>query len=394
MIDVIIVGAGAAGLFCARTAARRGLSVLVLEAQKNAGRKVAICGGGYGNFTNSDVRPQFYYSRNPHFMVSGLKRYPTDLLVRTLEQDGFDYEMRGDCYFCTEQIHLWMETVREEAESLGVQFLFNTRVTQIRSENGGFSVNDNFFAKQVVLACGGRAYPQVGGTFDGLKLAKALGMNITDTMPGLAPIRFPAVLRKSFSELQGIALEEIKISVAGKSFLGSLVFRPDGIGGIAVFKAASEWAWKGGDIEIDFAPSVNIEEKLKESRQHHGTVLVRNCIAQFLPRRLGATLVQQYDWSEKTISQLKKEEMQTLIATLKHFKFTPMGIGDFSEAEVMMGGVDTDELSSKTFMSKNIPNLYIAGEMMDVTGQLGGYNLHWAFATGSLIGQILSAQEQ
>lgn len=394
MADVIIIGGGAAGLFCARTAAQRNLRVIVLEAQERLCRKVSICGGGYGNISNSDLSPRNYYSQNPHFVRSALKRFPSTRLLQILRNDGFEYEQRENCYFCTTQIKNWMDTVQVETEKMGVEFHFNTRATTIEHTEAGFIVNGTFSAKQLVLACGGRAYPQVGGTYDGLKLANALHLKSTPVSPGLAPIRFGKETKNQFAELQGIAMDSIAITAGKETFQGSLVFRPDGIGGIAVFKAASAWVfYGGGPITLNFLPSINIAEKLAESRQHHGTALIRNCVSQFLPRRLTQALLAPFDWAEKTVSQLKKEEQVALIRTITAYTFTPEGIGDYTEAEVMMGGIDTDEISSKTLGVKSIPNLYIAGEMMDVTGQLGGYNLHWAFATGTLIGETLQAGE-
>lgn len=392
--DAVILGAGASGLFCAVTAAARGAKICVLEALPEPGKKMSICGGGFGNFSNTEVHPlKHYYSHNPHFPFSALKRFTTDKILKQLELYGLEWETRGNCYFCTEKFALFADALYQDAAANGAVFRFNTRVTDILKKEDHFELTTQegviFSARQVVFATGSTAYPQLGANGSGQKMAVKLGHTMTPVKPGLAPIRFPADCLAITGELSGIALENIGIKTVKESFTGSLVFRPDGISGLAVFKAASSWAWYGGEMEINWLPDENILDWIQSGRTEHGTQTVKNRIAQKLPRRLALAIVSQTSWAEKTLSQLKKTELDDIVNTIHHWTFTPAGTGGIHEGEVILGGIATEQISSKTFESETVSGLFFTGEMLDVTGQLGGYNLHWAFASGHAAGESL-----
>lgn len=393
--DVLILGGGASGLMCALTAIERGLSVCVVDANDYPGRKMGVCGGGYGNFANMKLDPKRdYYSHNPYFILSALKRYPVSKVIEWVESFGLGWEVREEQYcFGTSPFGDFITTVAKAVESAGGVFEFGTRIVSAAQTEGIFKLTASddrtFEGRQLVVATGGCSYPQLGATPFGLKVAKGFKHAVTPVKPGLAPIRFSASELAITGELAGISLETVTLRTTAESFTGSLVFRPDGIGGIAVFKAASSWAWYGGEMSIDWSPEFNITQWVTEGRTDHGTQTVKNRIAQKFPKRLVLALLSPYAWADKPLAQLKKSELDELESVFHQWRFIPSGTGDFNEAEVMLGGVETESLSSKTMESQKIPGLYFIGEVLDVTGQLGGFNLHWAFASGHAAGEAL-----
>lgn len=395
---VAIIGGGAAGLFCGVMLVRYGIPVIIYEAQERLGKKLAICGGGYANITHNQIDPkQDYVCANPHFPMSSLKRYPPKALLNLLDELDIAVELRDrGCWFCQDNAsHLVDRLVATFTENGGL-LRCATAVQSIDLKCDGVILHLSNGATQscarVVLACGGLACPQIGGTDAGLILAQTLNLALKPQKPALAPLYFAHPEVSRFGHLAGIALDPVTLSVDNVAFTGSLVFRPDGLGGLAVFRSSLAWANVGGEIMLNFLPSCNLTEHLTELRTTTGKQQLSTALSHLLPKRLVQALLDDLPFADTPLCQLRSEALQIVVKRITHYPFTPARTGTYREAEVMLGGVDTDALSSKTLALKTNPHLFLIGEMLDVTGQLGGYNLHWAFASAAAATDALLTQ--
>jgi predicted Rossmann fold flavoprotein len=377
--DVIIIGAGASGLLCAAECGRRGRSVLVLDHAPRAGSKVLISGGGRCNFTNLNADAGRYCSRNPHFCKSALARFtPRDILSLAEKHHIAYYEKEAGQIFCVKSSREIMTMLGRECERAGVEQQFGIRITHIGKE-GSFSVTTDagvFRSDALVIATGGPSYPDLGASGFGHEVARRFGLTVVPPRPALVPFVFAARDQKVFHELAGISLDAA-VSCGGKRFRGSILFTHRGLSGPAALQASLYWT-AGVPLVIDLLPGTDILAVFEDKRRSR--MELRNLLAGQLPKRFAEVWCDQMAAS-KPLDQTSNNELKDIANLLHAWKVLPKGTEGYATAEVTAGGVDTDELSSKTMEAKKMPGLYFIGEVVDVTGELGGYNLHWAWAS-------------
>ncbi|MFO0753252.1 MAG: NAD(P)/FAD-dependent oxidoreductase [Thermodesulfovibrionales bacterium] len=382
--DVLIIGAGAAGLMCALTAGRRGRSVLVLDHGGKTGRKIHVSGGGRCNFTNLSVRPENYLSRNPRFCMSALSRFTPQDIVGMLEEHGIEYyEKEKGQLFCRRSSAEVVRMLGEECRASGVKIVLGCRVGEIGKE-GLFTVETSagvFEAESLVLATGGLSHPELGASDRGLRIARQFGLGIVPPCPALVPLLFTQGDRDLFGELSGISLDA-EVRCGGKGFRGAVLFTHRGLSGPALLQASCYWS-SGEALDIDLLPGRDAFGLLRENRQSRREL--RSLLGDFLPKRFAQRWTEAHRIT-KPVCQCSDREVREIARLLHHWEIRPEGTEGFSSAEATLGGIDTDELSSKTMEARKVPGLYCVGEVVDVTGQLGGYNLHWAWASGHAAG--------
>jgi len=381
--DVIILGAGASGLVCAGWCARRGRTVAVLDHGGKAARKVLASGGGRCNCTNMGIAATDYRCANPHFVKSALARFsPVDFLewahgggVATREEDGGKV-------FCRDGAPVLARFLEKEARSAGARLILGTGLREARKEGDGFIVDTDagtLRAAALVLALGGRSWPGLGATGAGYALAEGFGLGLTSLRPGLTPLLAPSQLVGFCRELAGVSLP---VRLSGPCDVsGDLLFTHRGISGPAVLDASLFWR-EGLPLVIDFLSGLDLDAALADAER----LEIKNALARYLPRRLAAGLCRHFGLAGP-VAELARKARRGLARNLAAFSFLPAGAEGWAKAEVTLGGVDTTGLSSKTLEATAVPGLYVIGELLDVTGRLGGFNLHWAFASGFAAGQ-------
>lgn len=382
-IDVTILGAGASGLCCAVACARRGRSVLVLDHGGKAARKVLASGGGRSNCTNTDLDAADYCCANPHFVKSALARFtPWDFLdwihgggVATVDED------RGQV-FCRDSALPLARFLVSEAQTAGARIVLGSTILAARKDGEDFVVDTGagpVRSRSLVLALGGQSWPGLGATSFGYRLAKGFGLGVTELRPGLTPFAAGPDMAAFCRDLSGVSLPVRLTGPCQAS--GALLFTHKGISGPAVFDASLYWR-EGQTLAIDLLPGFDLEAALADV----GKLELKNALARHLPKRLAAALCERLGLSG-TVANLSKPNRRVLAENLAAFPFTPARVEGFDKAEVTLGGVDTAAISSKTLEASGVPGLYVIGELLDVTGRLGGYNLHWAWASGFAAGE-------
>ncbi|MEK6528508.1 MAG: NAD(P)/FAD-dependent oxidoreductase [Nitrospirota bacterium] len=385
--NVIIIGAGAAGLMCAIEAGKRGRTVIILDHASKAGRKILISGGGRCNFTNLNMRPDNYLSANPHFCKSALARFTPRDFISLIEKHRISWREKEDGQiFCAGSSRQIADMLGKECDSAEVQFRLNCRIEKI-TKNSRFSVKTNtgvIETESLVIATGGLSYPSLKATGLGHRLAAQFGLRIIRLKPALVPLTFSRSDLQKFADLSGVSVKS-NVRCNNKEFSGNILFTHMGLSGPAILQISSYWK-KGSVIHIDLLPDIDIHEKLIEKRQSR--MQIKNLLAQYFPKRF------IHKWCElhiksKPLCRYADKELEGISERLRNWEIKPEGTEGYNRAEVTLGGVDTDELSSKTMEAKKVPGLYFIGEVIDVTGQLGGYNLHWAWASGYAAGQYV-----
>lgn len=381
--DVIILGAGASGLWAALTAAKRGRKVLVVDHARKAGRKILIAGGGKCNFTNIELSAANYHCKNRHFCKSALARFTPWHMVEYLSLHDIPWEEREHSQlFCTRSAEDITYALYNDCLEENVRFLFSEQITSVQKNDDLFDVTvtgGRHSAPSLIVALGGSAWPQVGATDAGYKLARQFGHKIIPTFPALVPLIMPSNWK--CKNLSGIALP-VSISCNKKQYTENMLFTHKGISGPVVLQISAHWK-KGDTIEIDFLPYASLETLLEEAGS---TLLLKTVLKRTLPERLATTLIPP-SLGEKQIAQLSKKDILALHAVIHAFNVTPTGTEGVKKAEATGGGVDTDSISSKTMESKLCKGLFFTGEVLDVLGDLGGFNLHWAWASGNAAGE-------
>jgi len=383
--DVIIIGAGASGLFCAAECGRRGRSVLVLDHAARAASKVLISGGGRCNFTNLHAAPDRYRSRNPHFCRSALARFtPRDILSLLEKHHVAYYEKEAGQLFCVKSAREIAALLGRECSQAGVETLLSCAISSIAREDGFTVTTDQgaFRSDALVIATGGLSYKKLGASGFGHDVAKQFGIKVIPPMPALVPFLFPGRAQEAFKELAGISLEAA-LTCGGKRLEGSLLFTHRGLSGPAALQASLYWT-PGEPLLIDLLPNRDIHKILMGRRRSR--MELRTLLAEHLPKRFVEVWCGMRTDS-KPLDQTSDRELKEVSEGLHAWSVLPKGTEGYDTAEVTAGGVDTDELSSKTMESKKVPGLYFIGEVVDVTGELGGFNLHWAWASGFAAGQ-------
>lgn len=383
--DVIIIGAGASGLMCAAEAGRRGRSVLVLDHARAIGKKLSISGGGRCNFTNLHACASAYLSENPHFCKSALARFTPSDFIGKLVKHGIEYiEKEDGQLFCRESSAHIINMLRKECRLAGAEMYLNCKVAEI-SKTDVFRLSANcgtFESKTVVIASGGLSYPSAGATDTGYRIAGQFGLKVTRLRPGLVPLLFSRADLKTFGDLSGISLDA-DVSCGGKRFRGNILFTHGGLSGPAILNISLYWN-NGDEITIDLFPETDAYGLFMERRR--GRVELRNFLSGYLPARFSNRFCELYADS-RPLNQYTNKELETIARHLHNWVIRPAGTEGYNKAEVTIGGIDTDELSSKTMEAKKVPGLFFIGEVVDVTGQLGGYNLQWAWSSGYAAGQ-------
>ncbi|HMW32929.1 MAG TPA: NAD(P)/FAD-dependent oxidoreductase [bacterium] len=382
--DVIIVGAGAAGLMCAMTAARRGRRVVVLEQNEQVGKKILISGGGRCNFTNLLSGPDNFISENPHFFKSALSRYsPTDFVELVKKHNIAFHEKKNGQLFCDHSAKDIVSMLLSECADGGVRMVMKNRVEEVRyDECYTLQTNTGIYkAPHVVIATGGLSIPKIGATDFGLRLAEKFGHRIVPPEPALVPLQMDAGFIQRYGDLTGISIEVI-ISCEKKYFHENMLFTHQGISGPAVLQISSYWK-KGDILTIDLLPNKTIEQLLDQYMDSRSDLV--NVLSYHFPKRFIQSWCVEH-FSNKPVYQLSSKELNNLDEKIHRWKLIPVATAGFEKAEVTRGGVDTRDISSKTMESVKQNGLYFVGEVVDVTGHLGGHNFQWAWASGHAAG--------
>ncbi len=391
--DVIVIGAGAAGLFCAIEAGKRGRRVLVLEHSDRVGKKIAISGGGRCNFTNIYTSPENFVSANPHFCKSALARYTPADFISLVEKHGIAYhEKKLGQLFCNGSSQQIIDLLLRECQAAGVEIRRGCQVLKVKKDNA-FSVSTNqgsFESSSLVIAAGGLSIAPLGATDFGYRIARQFGLPIEETRPGLVPFTLTSQMLKQLTKLSGVSLDAL-VSCGGKDFKHRAEFRENilfthrGLSGPAILQISTYWQ-PGTLVSINLLPDVDALEMLTQSQG--SAIELVNLLAQHLPRRFAEVWCQLFAAS-RPLKQFNKSELEDIAQRLHDMQITPSGTEGFKKAEVTAGGVSTTELSSQTMEAERVPGLYFIGEVVDVTGQLGGYNFQWAWASGYAAGQFV-----
>lgn len=388
--DVIVAGGGAAGLMCAIEAGKRGRRVLLIEKSKAAAQKIRISGGGRCNFTNIHTTHANFTSDNPHFHKSALKRYQPRDFITLVEKHGIKYhEKTLGQLFCDESSHEIIQMLLRECDDANVEIMTDTTIEAIAKKDGNFDVVFDNHAKSccsMVIATGGPSIPKMGATGWGYDVARHFGLKVVDPVPALVPLTFGQDFIFDFRTLSGVSVDA-EVSCGKTKFKEALLFTHRGLSGPAILQISSYWR-SDREIVINMAPGRAVFEELKTLKQQTPKQEVGTAIATILPKRLGSYLC-EYIGISGTLADLSHKKLQKLAEVISSWRITPNGTEGFKTAEVTRGGVSTAELSSKTMESNKIPGLYFIGEVVDVTGHLGGFNFQWAWASGHAAGQYV-----
>jgi len=390
--DVIIIGAGAAGLMCAGRAVQRGLSVLVLDHAKRAGDKIRISGGGRCNFTNIHCTHQNFISQNPHFARSALARYtPQDFIDLVERYDIAWHEKTKGQLFCDNSAQQIIDMLLSEAAigtDGGAELRLESEVLGVDKYDEGFIVTtsrENLEAKSVVVACGGPSIPKMGASRFGYELARRFDLPIIEPVPALVPLTFTGELKEPIAALSGVSANSV-VSHPDQSFDEALLFTHRGLSGPAILQISSYWS-PGDSININLAPDTDILSALKTARVETPRQSPEVWLTQYLPKRLASYFASHI--KQVRLADMSDAALNNLALMVNQWHVTPAGSEGFRKAEVTKGGVDTDCLSSKTMEVKSMSGLYFIGEVVDVTGHLGGHNFQWAWASGIACAEAL-----
>lgn len=376
---ITIVGAGAAGLFCAGLIGQQGFDVTIIDNGKKTGRKILMSGGGKCNFTNLNIEPKHYLSKNPHFCKSALKRFTQWDFIQLVNQYNIAYhEKEHGQLFCDDSAQNIVDMLMAECQKGQVDFMMQTQLHDIELHANRFKLHTSkgiMDSDKVIIATGGLSMPALGMTSIGYKMAEKFSLPVVSVKAGLVPFTLHQPLLETLSQLSGIAVP-VEVSTANVSFSGGLLFTHRGLSGPAILQISSYWQ-AGESIVINLLPNVDFDAFLQQNRNQH----VKNCLTQLLPKRLIEVLIQLNMIEDLLVKQLSHKQQQALNQALKQWTVIPNGTEGYRTAEVTLGGIDTNILSSKTMEAKTVPNLYFIGEVVDVSGWLGGYNFQWAWSS-------------
>ena len=389
--DVIVIGGGAAGLFCALTAGQRGRSVLVLDSSNKVGKKILMSGGGGCNFTNLDITPENYLSNNPYFCISALNRYNQWQFIDLVEHHEIPYHEKSHGeLFCDNSSKDILKMLLDECAAVQVVIRTKSIVSQIEPvEEGGFSLSvagQTIHCQSLVVASGGLSIPTLGASGFGYDIAERFGLNVLPRSAGLVPFTFSDWVKDISETNSGLSLD-VEMSVNGMSFRENLLFTHRGISGPAALQLSSYWK-PGQFISINLLPDHDAQTLLLEYKQSHPKSLLRNLIGPLLSKGFTQSLQARYwpQYGETPIAEIANTVLVSLANHLSNWQLKPSGTEGYRTAEVTLCGVDTDHISSKTMECKSQSGLYFVGEVLDVTGHLGGYNFQWAWASGYAAG--------
>lgn len=390
--DVIIIGAGAAGLFCAAQAGQRGRRVLLLDNGKKPGRKILMSGGGRCNFTNLYTEPAAYLSHNPHFCKSALARYTQWDFIDLVNRHGIAWhEKTLGQLFCDDSAQQIVDLLLAECDKGNVTLRLRSEVLSVARDESGYTLQLNgsmVQAEKLVIASGGLSMPGLGASPFGYKIAEQFGLSVFPTRAALVPFTLHKPLLEQLQTLSGVALETTIDAQDGTRFKEAMLFTHRGLSGPAVLQISSYWE-PGEFITIDLSPATPLEAFLTAQREAHPNLSLKNSLAKILPKRLVEVLQALKVVPDITLKQLNSKQQTELAQTLHAWRIQPNGTEGYRTAEVTLGGVDTTQLSSKTMEARAVPGLYFIGEVADVTGWLGGYNFQWAWSSAWACAQAL-----
>ncbi len=387
-VEVLIIGAGAAGLMCAIEAGKRGRKVLVLDHASRAGKKILMSGGGRCNFTNYTVSPAHYVSQNPHFCKSALSRFNQWDFLALIHKHGVPFHEREQGQlFCNDSAKDIVTLLLNECAAAQVTLRFSSTVQQITQLGQKFIITtqqDTIHCDSLVIATGGLSIPSIGATPLGYQIAQQFGIPLIPTRAGLVPFTLQPADKLKFAPLAGIALP-CRVSNQRQSFTDAVLFTHRGLSGPAILQLSSYWQ-VGESIVIDVLPNLNVGDFLKHQRQQRQPVKLKNVLAPLLPKRLLNALLSE-TLLDTAITDLADKKIAQVVQQLQHWTLKPNNTEGYRTAEVTLGGVDCAAISSKTMEAKQVAGLYFVGEVLDVSGQLGGYNFQWAWSSGWCAGQ-------
>ncbi len=386
--DVVVIGAGAAGMLCAAEAGKRGRSVLVVDHASAPGEKIRISGGGRCNFTNIHASPKQFISRNPHFCISPLARYTQRDFIAKVERRGIAYhEKTLGQLFCDGSARQIIDMLVDEMTEAGVVLRLGTAVRAVARAGDGFAVDLDggvVSCRSLVVACGGKSIPKMGATGFGYDIAAKFGVGVVETRPALVPLTFDPMTLERLAPLAGVAADA-EISCGKTTFAEAMLFTHRGVSGPAILQISSYWR-EGDEIRIALLPGADVAKLLRDARQANGRQAVQTVLAAHLPKRL-AQAVAERSGIEKNLADLSDAEMRRVADAVNDWRIKPAGSEGYRTAEVTLGGIDTRALDQKTMQAKEVPGLFFIGEVVDVTGWLGGYNFQWAWSSGWVAGQ-------
>ncbi|MEO8240977.1 MAG: NAD(P)/FAD-dependent oxidoreductase [bacterium] len=388
--DCVILGAGAAGMMAAIEAARRGRRVLVVEHGKAAGEKIRISGGGRCNFTNTDISAERFLSRNPRFAVSALKRFSQWDFVARIDRAGIAWhEKTLGQLFCLGSATQVVAMLRADMAAAGVELWLGCAVQEVRCGAAGFEVETArgvVRAASVVVATGGKSIPKMGATGFGYRVAESFGLPLVETRPGLVPLTFAEQELAWMSPLAGVAVAG-RVSCGRVGFDEAVLFTHRGLSGPAVLQISSYWR-EGEAVRLDLAPGADLAARLKAAKRTSGRQALRTVLGEVLPEKL-ARHVEAVSGVVGPLAEVSGAALEAVARLVQGWVLTPVGSEGYRTAEVTLGGVDTDALDGRTMEARGVPGLYFIGEVVDVTGWLGGYNFQWAWSSGWVAGQMI-----
>ncbi len=387
--DVVVIGAGAAGMMCAIEAGKRGRRVLVVDQAAAVGEKIRISGGGRCNFTNTNTAPSAFLSRNPRFCVSALKRYTPSLFIALVDQHGIAWHEKDlGQLFCDGSARQIVDMLLAEMRAARVMLKLGATVGNIEKTPGGFAMTldgASVACEALVVATGGKSIPKMGATSFGYEVARQFGLAVVETRPALVPLTFETGLLERLKPLAGVAVDA-RARHGKTAFSEAMLFTHRGLSGPAILQISSYWR-EGEEIELNMAPGTDVFEMLKTARSTRGRQAVHTLLAEIVPRRL-AQLIAETQGAAGNLADTPDKTLRRVAEAVNAWRVKPVGSEGYRTAEVTLGGVDTDGLDSRTLASKVVPGLYFIGEVVDVTGWLGGYNFQWAWASGWSAGQV------
>jgi len=387
--DAIIIGAGAAGMMCAISAGKRGRRILLLEHTEQVGNKILLSGGGRCNFSNLSIEPENYLSGNPSFCISALKRFSQYDFIDLMEKYGISYyEKISGQLFCKGTSAEIVSMLLKECDAAGVCIQTNCTIEKIDKKDN-FKIitkSDEYIAGALVIATGGLSIPKIGTTGFGFAVAKQFGINVISCQPGLVPLTLNGEVLKGLIDLSGISVDA-SVSCGKQTFRGSVLFTHKGLSGPAILQISNYWQ-PGDEIIINLLPDIDLANTIKGWQKEKPKTEMKKQIGYLLTQRLAKIFLKSFNY-DRPVNQFNEKEISAIAEVFHKWSIYPSGTEGYKKAEITKGGIDTNELSSKTFESKKVKGLFFVGEVIDVTGWLGGYNLQWAWSSGYCAGQYV-----
>ncbi|MCX8281744.1 NAD(P)/FAD-dependent oxidoreductase [Phyllobacterium sp. 0TCS1.6C] len=387
-VDVLIIGAGAAGMMCAIEAGRRGRSVLIIDHASAPGEKIRISGGGRCNFTNLHAAPANYLGSNPHFCISALRRYTQRDFIALVDRHGIAWhEKTLGQLFCDGSARQIITMLVDEMRGAGVEMRLGTTVRAIHQDGEGYRVElegQSVRCRSLVIACGGKSIPKMGATGFGYEIAGQFGLKVTETRPALVPLTFNDQTLAALKPLSGIGVDAT-VTHGSTTFSEAMLFTHRGLSGPAILQISSYWR-EGDVVSVDLLPGRDVFSILKTARGRNGKQAVQTVLGDHLPKRL-AQHIAETSVPDKALADLPDKQLMLVASAVHRWQVKPAGSEGYRTAEVTLGGVNTDQLDQKTMEVRSRKGLYFIGEVVDVTGWLGGYNFQWAWSSGWAAGQ-------